>query len=122
MEKDFDFKQIGKKMPYQVPEGFFEKNQQVIMARVGAEMQRKKIYHIKLVVATVLSVAAMIVGFLFFVGLTVEDNTYKFDTHLIVEAPVSNPIDFETSLQQIPDDYLEEFVDMMEYDVFLKDN
>lgn len=31
VEKDFDFKQIGKQLPYRVPDGFFEKMQGQVM-------------------------------------------------------------------------------------------
>lgn len=37
MEKKFDFNQVDKKMPYTVPEGFFDKMETVVMAKVRTE-------------------------------------------------------------------------------------
>lgn len=33
MEKEFDFNDMGKKMPYKLPEGYFEKSQQEIFSK-----------------------------------------------------------------------------------------
>lgn len=35
MEKNFDFNKIGKRMPYTVPEGFFDEMERDIMQQAG---------------------------------------------------------------------------------------
>ena len=37
MEKEFDFKNIGKRMPYRTPDGFFGKMQKQVLERTQAE-------------------------------------------------------------------------------------
>ena len=37
MDKDFNFDQIGKKMPYNVPEGFFDQLEADVMAKIDAD-------------------------------------------------------------------------------------
>ena len=36
MEKEFDFKNIGKRMPYRTPDGFFGKMQKQVLERTQA--------------------------------------------------------------------------------------
>lgn len=40
MNKDFDFKQVGKRMPYEVPEGFFDEMEQNVMAEVKTDIAK----------------------------------------------------------------------------------
>lgn len=37
MEKEFDFKNIGKQMPYRTPDGFFDRMQEQVSARTKVE-------------------------------------------------------------------------------------
>ncbi|MBP5708418.1 MAG: hypothetical protein J6W61_01470 [Bacteroidales bacterium] len=37
MDKDFNFDQIGNKMPYNVPEGFFDQLEENVLAEIKAE-------------------------------------------------------------------------------------
>ena len=39
MEQSFDFEQVGKKMPYSVPDGFFEKMETEVMSQIAAASQ-----------------------------------------------------------------------------------
>ena len=41
MNKDFDFNEVGKRMPFRTPEGFFEKMQAETIVRINAEKRRK---------------------------------------------------------------------------------
>ena len=63
MEKEFDFKNIGKQMPYRTPDGFFDRMQTQVSARIKVE-NRKKQPRMKLVIAATLAAAAMVLGFL----------------------------------------------------------
>lgn len=41
MEKEFDFDKIGKRMPYQTPEGFFDEMEENVWNEVGKDLQPK---------------------------------------------------------------------------------
>ena len=66
MEKDFDFKEIGKRIPFRTPEGFFERMQAETLKRVAEEKRRKKLYRLRWGISTALVAAAMICGFIFY--------------------------------------------------------
>lgn len=38
MEQEYDFNRVGKRMPYSVPDGFFESLEENVMREVGAEL------------------------------------------------------------------------------------
>ena len=42
MNKDFDFNKVGKRMPYQVPDNFFDKLEANVMAEVKADIAEAK--------------------------------------------------------------------------------
>ena len=67
MKKDFDFDDIGKRTPYRTPDGFFEDVQQKVMERAGVKQQRKS--HMKLIISTVITMAAVLIGFLFVIRI-----------------------------------------------------
>ena len=122
MKKDFDFNMIGKRMPYRTPEGFFDKMQKNLAEQAASVIRRKKIYRLKMAVTGLLCAAAALTGIVVMVNEPVSDNTYRLDSHLIVEGPaMDGTTDFEMSLRDISDEYLEELVDMMEYDIFLSE-
>ena len=63
MDKDFNFDQIGNKMPYNVPEGFFDQLEDNVMAEIKAEkleiqQPKKKPNAIRMTFRVVLSAAA----------------------------------------------------------------
>ena len=43
MEKEFDFKNIGKQMPYRTPDGFFDRMQEQVSARTKVEKHKKQL-------------------------------------------------------------------------------
>ena len=49
MEKEFDFKNIGKRMPYRTPDGFFGKMQKQVLERTQAERFNRQ-HRIKLII------------------------------------------------------------------------
>ena len=51
MEKEFDFKNIGKRMPYRTPDGFFGKMQKQVLERTQAERFNRQ-HRIKLIIPT----------------------------------------------------------------------
>ena len=64
MEKEFDFKNIGKRMPYRTPDGFFGKMQKQVLERTQAERFNRQ-NRIKLIIGATLAIAAVMLGVLF---------------------------------------------------------
>lgn len=62
MEKEYDFKDVGKKLPYTVPDDFFAKMQAHVLAEVEKEEEAKQRHRSKLVrmYVSVASIAACV--------------------------------------------------------------
>ncbi len=41
MNEDFDFKKVGKRMPYQVPDGFFDQMEERVMSQIQQEAKEE---------------------------------------------------------------------------------
>lgn len=59
MEKEFDFKNIGKQMPYRTPDGFFDRMQEQVSARTKVEKHKKQL-RMRLVIAATLAAASFV--------------------------------------------------------------
>ena len=59
MSKDFDFNEIGKRMPYRVPDAFFENVQANVLKRAGEEKKRLRIHRLRWRASVALAIAAM---------------------------------------------------------------
>ena len=102
MKKDFDFDDIGKRTPYRTPDGFFEDMQRRVMERAGVKQRRKS--HLKLIVSAVVTMAAILAGFLFVPSLRqINDVTDAVDKWI----------------KELSDEELEELVSFSENDIFL---
>ena len=82
--KQFDFEQVGKRMPYNIPDGFFDKLEENVMEEVRGKKEnvredsnRKKALHIAL--RSVLAVAAALALFFVVQPLLPKDNTGDFE-------------------------------------------
>ena len=64
MNRDFDFDDIGKRMPYKTPESFFEDNRRRILKHTCGEERRVK-NRLHIIIPTVLAAAALLAGLLF---------------------------------------------------------
>jgi len=68
MEQNFDFNSVGKKMPYTLPDGFFDQLEENVMNEVKAEPAKEnksgKAKTIRIAIRTLLAVAACIALFL----------------------------------------------------------
>ena len=68
MEQNYDFNSVGKKMPYTVPDGFFDQLEEQVMNEVKAEPAKEKKSGkgkiIRIAIRTLLAVAACIALFL----------------------------------------------------------
>ena len=118
MKKDFDFDDIGKRTPYRTPDGFFEDVQRKVMERAGVKQQRKS--HMKLIIPTVIAVAAVLAGILFTPSLRYM-NTDTPSTSNILAVDKNNvttdPVD--KWIKELSDEELEELVSFSENDIFL---
>ena len=85
MEKTFDFNSIGKRMPYTVPDGFFDKLENNVMEEVRGKRievreysSRKKVLRITL--RSLLAVAAAIALFFLVQPLLPKNNVDDFES------------------------------------------
>ena len=118
MAKDFDFNEIGKRMPYQVPETFFENVQVNILKRVDEEKKNRRSLHLQWGGLGALAVAAMISGIIFFSAPQID-----------LPAPDTSQAEWVTQLdenfdavdlyaQGLTDEELEEWIEFSENDIY----
>lgn len=115
MNKDFDFNEVGKRMPFRTPEGFFEKMQAETMVRIKAEKRRKKLYRLKIGITAVLSAAAIWCGVMFFFPTQSSDPVQQGIGNEWL-ANVEDPM--ELYLQQMSDEELEAWIEFSENDIY----
>lgn len=121
MEKEFDFKNIGKQMPYRTPDGFFDRMQEQVSARTKVEKHKKQL-RMRLVIAATLAAAAMVLGLVFFPAGTPEAEQVSSNSLLVatgIDYSYSDAMD--NFIAEMPDDELEEWVELSEYDIFMTD-
>lgn len=116
MKKDFDFDDIGKRTPYRTPDDFFEDMQRRVMERAGVKQRRKS--HLKLIVSAVVTMAAILAGFLFVPSLRQINDVKSPSSILAVDR--SNGTDaVDKWIKELSDEELEELVSFSENDIFL---
>ncbi len=115
MNKDFDFNEVGKRMPFRTPEGFFEKMQAETMVRIKAEKRRKKLYRLNIGITAVLSAAAIWCGVMFFFPTQSSDPVQQGIGNEWL-ANVEDPM--ELYLQQLSDEELEAWIEFSENDIY----
>lgn len=118
--KDFDFDDIGKKIPYRTPEGFFDEMLGKVMERASIRKKRKR--RLRLMISGMVTIAAVFVGILFipFFSLDKTDITVPPVAQVLVaetNQAVVEPMD--KWINELPDEELEEFVNFSENDLFL---
>ena len=94
MDKTFDFEQVGKRMPYNVPDGFFDQLEQNVMAEVqlnntATEKPKQKARTVKMAIRTILAAAAAIALF-FVVTKNLPNDDTQADTFANVELAYNN--------------------------------
>ena len=81
MEKDFDFRQIGKRMPYKTPEGFLDEMEANVWREVQDELpkahHKRKTFRLR-VFAGAMAVAASIALLLVFHPFSPKEGTDSF--------------------------------------------
>ena len=115
MDKQFNFEQVGKRMPYNVPDGFFDQLEQNVMAEVMADNTVAKKPKVKArtvkITFRILLAAAAAVAMFFVVTKNLPNNTTE-DGFANVELAYNN-------LSTEDQEYLRE---VYEEDVFLLNN
>ena len=116
MDKQFDFEQVGKRMPYNVPDGFFDQLEQNVMAEVKAddtatEKPKQKARTVKMAIRTILAAAAAVALF-FVVTKNLPTSESQTDTFEFVELAYNN---LSTEDQEF-------LMEVYEEDEFINDN
>ena len=117
MNKEFDFNEVGKRMPFRTPEGFFERMQAETLKRVAEEKRKKKLYRLKFGVFVALAMAAMICGFLFLPVSQPEKPEQATTVDWMAQlSPGEDAMDFY--IQHLTDEELEHWMEFSENDIF----
>ena len=119
MDKQFDFEQVGKRMPYNVPDGFFNQLEQNVMDEIKADngesaqpkSKVQKARTAKIAIRTILAAAAAVALF-FVVTKNLPNDDAQTDTFENVELAYNN-------LSTEDQEYL---MEVYEEDVFLMEN
>ena len=116
MDKEFDFDDIGKKIPYRTPDNFFEDMQQKVMERTYGGQCRKR--RLQIMFSTAVAAAAILAG-VFFVPSYLQTGDVPAGTSdmLAVDRSGSDPVD--KWIHELSDEELEELVSFSENDIFL---
>jgi hypothetical protein len=114
MDKKFNFEQVGKRMPYNVPDGFFDQLEQNVMAEVMADntatdKPRQKARTLKIAIRTILAAAAAVTLFFVVTKNLPSDTTTTEDGFANVELAYNN-------LSTVDQEYL---MEVYEEDVFM---
>ena len=117
MNKEFDFNEVGKRMPFRTPEGFFERMQAETLKRVAEEKRKKKLYRLKVGISVALAMAAMICGFLFLPVSQPEKKEQATTVEWMAQlSPGEDAMDFY--IQHLTDEELEHWMEFSENDIF----
>ena len=108
MKRNFDFEEMGKKIPYQVPDAFFEEMQKNVMARTCT---KKPNIHFILRLAPVVAAAAAVLAAVLY--LPVHD--YRMEQVSITQAKTVD----ESWIEHISDEDLQLMSDFSDYDIFM---
>ena len=94
--KQFDLDMVGKKMPYNVPDGFFDKLEDDVILKIAEEKNRKPL---RIVMRAVLAVAAAVAVFFVVQPMLVKDSADDFES---VELAFNNlSVDDQNYLLQV---------------------
>ena len=117
MNREFDFDDIGKRMPYKTPESFFEDNRRRILKHTCGEERRVK-NRLHIIIPTVLAVAALLAGLLF-MPLEPARPTASPTLVLMAETESANSDAMDHFIENLSDEELQELAELSETDIFL---
>ena len=120
MNRDFDFDDIGKRMPYKTPESFFEDNRRRILKHTCGEERRVK-NRLHIIIPTVLAAAALLAGLLF---MPLDPGGCEVPTAsptlvLMAETESANSDAMDHFIENLSDEELQELAELSETDIFL---
>jgi hypothetical protein len=84
MNEEFDFKKVGKRMPYSVPDGFFDQLENRVMSEIQQETKPKKGRIVKMTFGA-LTAAAAAVALFFVVHKSLPENVTTDESFSLVE-------------------------------------
>lgn len=121
MEKDFDFKDIGKRMPYKVPDAYFDELEQTITKRTGAGKPHK---HRLWICIHTLTAVAVLTGLFFLPAYWHRDAEQALHTSPEKQASAVGISDAAytvpaPAIEELSDEELEEIIGLSSIDVFL---
>ena len=119
MDKQFNFEQVGNRMPYNVPDGFFDQLEQNVMAEIKADNfesaqpkpKVQKVRTVRMAIRTILAAAAAVALF-FVVTKNLPTSESQTDTFEFVELAYNN---LSTEDQEF-------LMEVYEEDEFINDN
>jgi len=111
MNEEFDFKKVGKRMPYRVPDGFFDQMEDRVMSQIQQETKPTKGRIFRMVFGTFAAAAAAIALF-FVVHKALPADMTSEESFSMVELAYNN-------LSAEDQEYL---VQVYEDDLFINDN
>ncbi|WP_077154800.1 hypothetical protein [Bacteroides bouchesdurhonensis] len=118
MDKDFDFDNIGKQIPYRTSDNFFEEVQRKVMEQTGITQRRKRC-RLHMIVATTFAAVAVLAGLLFVPSFLPADSPLS-DTKVLAIDNVTLSVDpVDNWIKNLSDEELEELVSFSENDIFL---
>ena len=119
MEKEFDFKNMGKQMPYRTPDDFFGKMQKQVLERTRAGRLDRR-HRVRRIAWAALAAAAVMLGVVFFP--TSRPVTEELPSHsLVVSADLDQSYSeaMDHYIESMSDEELAEWVELSENDIFI---
>lgn len=118
MKKDFDFNMIGRRTPYQVPEGFFDRMEHETLKKVSEERKKARSHHLRIGISVALAVAAMLCGVIFLQEKPLPDTVRNTSEVGWIAQNNGEQDAMDLYLQGLTDEELEEWIELTENDVF----
>ena len=109
MKRDFDFEEVGKQVPYQIPEGFFEEMQKNVLEQTKKRKTNNKTLVLRLV--PVISAAAAVVAAVLFLPI----HTEQIKDNSLTQATVVD----DAWIEHVSDEDLQMMSDFSDYDIFM---
>lgn len=126
MDKQFNFEQVGKRMPYNVPDGFFDQLEQNVMAEVqldnaATEKPKQKARTVKMATRTILAAAAAVALFFVVIKNLPNDDTQADTFAIASHTPTSRWENVELAYNNLSPEDQEYLMEIYEEDVFMMD-
>lgn len=126
MDKQFNFEQVGKRMPYNVPDGFFDQLEQNVMAEVqldnaATEKPKQKARTVKMATRTILAAAAAVALFFVVIKNLPNDDTQADTFAIASHTPTFRWENVELAYNNLSPEDQEYLMEIYEEDVFMMD-